>query len=172
MMTPVPFIFEQLMTFVQAEYDVPDGEKPYFLYGSRKEMNNKLTAYAASPTTLKQKRFPLVGLFLELDEVHSLSGEVRVQDALMLIAAKSEPEWFVDKRYEERFVPELYPIYEVLVKYLRGSGLVIVEGDIRKIDQPYNGSDGDDQGFSLANILGEFTDGILLNFDFIVPSHC
>jgi len=132
---------------VRLAYD-SEAEEPYYMYGHPLEIFNILSKKSESET-FKYSKYPLIALFQDFQEKVNLSGTT-VEDVTLVIMTETSPNYNATNRYTNTFTPTLIPIYDLLIKYLKQSNLVVSDDDYEhtKIDRLYWGT-GDEFGNSL-----------------------
>ena len=132
---------------------------PFYLYGHRQEIANRLDAKNKDRST-KDKKYPAI--FLKLDTDEDIRNGYQFYDLNLVIVNFTKANYNAEERYTNVFKPVLYPIYEMFLKKLRDSGLFVWEappdGDNtypphKKIDRPYYGTPGEE-----ANVKRIFSD--------------
>ena len=94
---------------------------PFYDYGHRREIAQRLTEKDSADAPFKYQKYPLIALRLDTEEDHS-DGVIRYNLNLAIIAS-TEVTYSAGQRYEKVFKPVLYPIYEQFLKALGDSGL-------------------------------------------------
>lgn len=136
----IPVVYD-IGAVVQNMKDIQDGP-PFYMYGHRLEINQRLTKMNADKNR-KNKKYPLVALRLDFPEDFANEGEVTLN---IIILAFSSVGRNAPKRYVEVFSPVLYPLYERFLQELKNSGLFYWSGKQTrpphmKIDRPYWGTE-------------------------------
>lgn len=121
-----------------------DGENgpPYYMYGHRKEIANRLNL-KGKDSTEKFKKYPLIALRLDIPE--RVVGKVSHYTLNLAIIHATKIKYLAEDRYTNVFKPILYPIYELFFEELRNSGGFWWTGnqdrpEHTKIDRPYYGT--------------------------------
>jgi len=96
------------------------GGVPYYMYGHRLEISNRLTEKGKGKS-LKYQKYPLVAL--RMDFAEDLEGDVIHLKLNIAFIASTEKEYTTEQRYNNVFKPVLYPLYESFLEKLRFSGL-------------------------------------------------
>ena len=110
------------------------------------------------------EKFPLIALFQDFNEIVDRSGTVATLN--IVIANKTKPTLRAAERYEQNYIPVLYPL---LAEFMRGMRLSpdveYVEDEFTKIDRLFWGRTGlyGNEG----NIFDDYVDAIELQ-NFIV----
>ena len=87
--------------------------------GHPREIINSMVQMSQSPT-YKDKKFPLIGLFLDVPFDDSYEG-YKLDDFTIVIAVDTDPTFSTEDRKEVNFKPLLRPIYEILKKAIYNS---------------------------------------------------
>lgn len=93
------------------------GKTVYYMYGHVKEISSRLQELSNSPTE-KDKKFPLIILFTDIQidkDTPGFYGSARLR---MLIANMTQPEYISTQRTDLNFKPVLHPIKEELLKQI------------------------------------------------------
>jgi hypothetical protein len=135
-------------------------DTPYYLYGHRKEIANKLLARNKDKMFTFQ-RYPLIALRMDFAEDRS-EGMIRLNLNLGIFAF-TDMNYDAAKRYEVNFKPILYPLYDLFFEVLRESELFTWPGDLdnpphTKIDRPYWGIE--EREGNVRNIFNDPIDAI------------
>ena len=151
-------IFTEIVGRVSTELHDSVGDV-HFIYGHPLEAVNTILEMTKR-SDLAKKKYPLVYLYMDFDEVHDGTIEQAFEVSLHLaIATWTKPELKAPARYTSTFKPILYPIYDELMYQIARSGYFITYSQNRishtKTDHPYWGSS---QG--KANIANDFCDVI------------
>ncbi|HTJ53729.1 MAG TPA: hypothetical protein VL443_29945 [Cyclobacteriaceae bacterium] len=135
---------------------------PYYMYGHRQEISNRLTAKDID-NKQKKKKFPLIAL--KLDTIETVRGNVVDFKLNLVIATWSDPNLTADERYVKTFKPILYPLYEKFLTQLGNAGLFQWDSSLpqnvpphTKVDRPFWGTPTDKA--NIANIFNDPTDAI------------
>jgi len=97
------------------------GETPYYLYGHRLEIANRLLE-KDKDKVLQFKKYPLVALRQDIDEQYS-NGMV-TYNLNIAILEFTDKNYTSEQRYEKVFKPILYPLYAKFFIALRQSGFM------------------------------------------------
>jgi hypothetical protein len=93
---------------------------PNFLYGHRKEINNRLLEQNTI-TTKKEIRYPCIALRLDIPEfIKDGMIEVKLNIAILSYTDKG---YYAPERIENVYKPVLYPLYNSFMEALVNSGL-------------------------------------------------
>ena len=136
-----------------------------YLYGPPKEMINTLTDWTKLNGKDKDK-YPVVMLFQSFQETVT-DVTIDAANVRIIIARRnSDPKLKAKQRYQNNFIPILYPVYEALLKQLTLHDQISTNGfiDHIKIDWPFWG--GDDQ--QTANPFNDKVDIIELKINNLV----
>lgn len=134
------YVVDDMGTVVAAMRAV-DSLVPFYMYGHRLEISNRLLE-KTKDKVLKYQKYPLVALRMDIPET--------VKDGLwhyklnIVIVAKTDPNYDTPERMQNVFRPVLYPLYEQLLQAIINSGLFMWEqgNDVpvhTKIDRPFWG---------------------------------
>lgn len=137
-----------------------DYGKPFYMFGHRQEINRRLLTKNNNPN-LKNKKYPLIILRLDLDE--ELEGGMFHYNLNIAIVTLTNKNLNAEERYTEVFKPILYPLYESFLKEIKASGLFVWPGNQLipphvKIDRPYWGIE--DLEANTKNIFSDPLDAI------------
>lgn len=119
---------------------------PFYLYGHRQEIANRLLAKDKDRST-KDKKYPAI--FLKLDTEEEIKNGFQFYNLNLVIVQFTKANYNAEERYANVLKPVLYPLYEMFLKKLGDSGLFVWEappdGDAKfpphtKIDRPYYGT--------------------------------
>ena len=143
------------------------GNPCQYLYGHKVEITNRLLKQQQNKD-LKEQRYPLVALFLDIEE--PIIGDVINYKLNLVIVAKTNPNDTTEARYQDSkpFKTVLYPLYNAFFKSLSDSGLffsptVADKPKHTKIDRPFWGKAVTDElGIKQteANIFNDYLDAI------------
>lgn len=130
---------------VKAANTDPD-EAPFYIYGHRMEINNRLLE-KDKDSVHKYQKYPLVALRLDIPE--EVDKGIWHYSLNILIANYNDAKWNSEERTENIFKPVLYPLYERFMEELKNSGLFFWEGnqdypDHTKIDRHFFGTASDE----------------------------
>lgn len=139
-----------------------NAEMPFYLYGHRVEIANRLLEKDLQ-STLKYKKYPLVAL--RMDTTEQLDRGVIDFSLNAALIMQTDRNWNAEERYTNVFKPILYPMYASFMKQLRNAGLFMWESakDLpkhTKIDRPYWGVEGKEG--NTANLFNDPLDAIEL----------
>jgi hypothetical protein len=159
-MTPVVYDFERIVEIMRTLKPVDaDPEKPYYMYGHRREIANTLTLMENNQ--LQYTRYPLVALRLDIvEQVQNDLLEVNLNIAILTLTKEN---YNAAERYANVIVPVLYPLYEKLMSAIKRSGIYFWPGLSKypphtKIERPYWGTQF--QEGNAANIFNDPIDAI------------
>lgn len=175
-------VFIDIMSNVRDNYDpLPDSptnaqiaaQKPYFLYGRKHEILKLLTEKDTSPVWKNQK-FPLVILYHSQPESHS-PGDYLLDYTVsptVSIVMDSSPDWLTidengntDSRYTKNIETILYPIKNLLLKYMAES-YAFQQSYVDEIEHEITVWDGNPADNTDAGIIfNEYLDGINIEFN-------
>jgi hypothetical protein len=138
---------------------LPTGQ-PYYMYGHKVEINQRLINQQKDPV-LKHQKYPLIALRMDIPE-NNAKGIITFKLNLAIIQF-TKKDAIVTDRYRDVIKPVLYPLYESFLKKLKESGLFFWDGNQRmpphtKIDRPYWGTPTDSG--NTANIFSDPLDAI------------
>lgn len=110
---------------------------PYYMYGHRLEINNRLKEKNAD-NIFKFQKYPLVALRMDFEEsINSVVHDVNLNIAMLEFTLK---EYNAEQRYENVFKPFLYPMYDNFMSSLRKSNFMNLTFDHTKVDRPFWGT--------------------------------
>lgn len=120
---------------------------PYYMYGHRLEIANRLTK-KDSDKVEKKRKYPMIALRLDTSE--AIEGQVANYTLNLAIIHQTKQTYNAEERYENVFKPILYPLYELFFEKLREAGLFWWDGPLEKpvhtkIDRPFFGTTGDEK---------------------------
>jgi len=116
---------------------------PFYMYGHRKEIANRLAA-TINDSVRKYQKYPLVALRMDIPEQYSEGiSEVSLNIAIL---AYTDKKWNAEERMVNVFKPVLYPMYYRFLEELWKSGLFFWQNGSKtpehiKIDRPYWGTE-------------------------------
>lgn len=138
-------------------------EMPYYMYGHRVEISNRLILKDAN-SAQKYQKYPLVALRLDTPEKNR-DGMIDYTLNIAIVMSTNR-NWTADDRYTKVFKPVLYPLYESFLKQLNNSGLFTWSNGLHKrpkhtkIDRPYWGTTANEGNAS--NLFNDPLDAIEL----------
>lgn len=147
---------------------------PFYDYGHRQEIANKLTAKDSEDAPFKYQKYPLIALRLDTEEERD--GKMIHFNLNIAIIASTDPLYSSNERYDKVFKPVLYPIYSEFIRLLGEIGLFTwgngqIEPPHTKIDRLYWGTAGSEGNES--NIFNDSLDAIeILNLKLSQPIKC
>jgi hypothetical protein len=151
------FVIEKTGTY-STETGVWTANKPYFIYGTIREVTNTLTEKDKS-NTRKFQKYPLIVLLLDIDEEKGLLNVYSELECRMWICNTTNKEWTSEQRTDGNFIPILLPIYERLMTELESSQYLIVDRlrgiPHKKTDRYYWGEDD-----HTTHVFNDYIDGI------------
>lgn len=152
------YITEEIGKVVAAMRD--GGETPYYMYGHRLEISNRLTE-KGKDKTLKYKKYPLIALRMNIPARRE--GNLWTYPNLdIAILEMTERNLNAEQRMEQVFYPKLFPLYNRFLKELKNSGLFLFSGEVpshEPIIKPYWGVSETGEG-TKANIFLDPLDAI------------
>lgn len=171
-----PVYGQGMLDYLSANNDTEENIElmPFYDYGHRKEIANRLTAKDSEDAPFKYQKYPLVALRLDTEESY-VKNMIRFSLNIALIAS-TEPNYSADERYDKVFRPVLYPMYEQFMECLCNSGLFTWPGgqtlpEHTKIDRLYWGTAGGEG--NEANIFNDHLDAIeILNLTLFQTIKC
>ncbi len=157
-------VFSDIVTDVRNDTDKPaalDTDEPFYMHGHPLEIINIL-AQKDNHATHKFNKYPLIALFQDFTETMGENQSVQsTADLNIVIATNTSPDYSADERYDNTFRTVLYPLYDLLLEHIDGSGwfsngVGLVPHD--KIDRLFWGR----QGLygNEANIFNDWLDAI------------
>jgi len=134
------FIVDDIGRVVELMRVVPS-ETPYYMYGHRLEISNRLLQKDKDKDE-KFKKYPLVALRLDISEL--VEADMTHYKLNIAILAFTKMNYNTEQRYEFIFKPTLQPLYEKFLQSLIGSKLFMWNSGFRyprhtKIDRPFYG---------------------------------
>jgi len=147
-------------SYYEPQYEAGADGSPYYMYGHRLEIADRLTKKEQDPIKKKQ-RYPLIALKFDIAEVKR--DGVSDFKLNIVIATKSDANSNAEQRMTNVFKPILYPLYEKFILKFCNSGLFFWDGDLTipdhiKIDRPYWGTEAKEG--NLKNIFNDPVDAI------------
>lgn len=145
---------------VVARLRTVEGGPPYYTYGHRLEIANKLKAKDGL-VGVKDEKYPLIALRLDTEEI--MGEGFPKQDLNLIIATITKKQYNAEQRYANVFKPILQPLYLSFIEALRESGLFTWPNlqDFPahvKVDRPYWGTP-DPEG-NVKNLFDDPIDAI------------
>jgi hypothetical protein len=147
-----------------------DGETPYYIYGNRLEISNRLLE-KDKDKVFKHQKYPLIALRMDIPEtmangVYSYSLNIAILDF-------TDQNYTASERYEKVFKPVLYPLYESFIVHLKRAGFMW-PGNQKfpphtKIDRPFWGLSSSEK--NVKNLFNDPLDAIEL-IDLKISKHC
>lgn len=115
--------------------------EPYYMYGHRLEVSNRLREKDLD-MVYKYQKYPLVVLRLDVPEERN-AGMIDYSLNLAILNP-TELKWNAEERYTNVFKPILIPLYELFIDKLKESGLFMWGLNLNdpkhdKIDRPFHG---------------------------------
>lgn len=134
------------------------GKTVYYMYGHPKEITTRLQELSNSPTE-KDKKFPLVILFTDIEIDKSIPGFFGSAALRMLVCNITEPIYTAERRTANNFKPVLHPIKTELLKQVSVYEHFTYEGELqyKETDMYFYGSQFNDQ-----NIFNDYIDAVQL----------
>lgn len=132
-----------IITADNSNLTVDGGSAPYYMYGHKLEVANRLLKKNRS-----FQKYPLVFLVMDFPE----ENKDRILKCTLNIGliASTKPEYNASERYTNVFKPVLYPLYKMFLEQLFESGLFFWDGkedqqnpEHTKIDRPFWGTGGE-----------------------------
>ncbi len=118
------------------------GAAPYYMYGHRAEINNRLENLSKGKATKLQK-YPLIALKLDVSETVE-NGISSFEDLNIGFFTITKENYNAEERVENIFKPILFPMYELFFEKLASSGLFLIKGSVKpphtKVDRPFYGT--------------------------------
>lgn len=142
---------------------------PFYMYGHRQEIANRLTANNQDKVQ-KKRKYPLIAL--KLDTVEDVRGNVNDFVLNLVIATISDVNSNAEDRMTKTFKPILYPLYEQFMNAFSTAGLFMWDDQLdqlwpphQKIDRPFWGTPGNEG--NIKNIFNDPIDAIeIVNMKF------
>lgn len=133
--------------------------EPYFMYGHRLELNNRLKE--KEKNDFKYKKYPLIVLRMDYDE--DIENGFATGILNMAVLHSTNKNYNSEERDANVFHPVLFPLYEAFIAQIKKSGVFSWEGwqgrpDHKKTDRPYYGTDTEEQ--NLKNFFSDPLDAI------------
>lgn len=165
-----PETIADIVSNVRAEYDPGDGKRPFYAYGHPTEIFNTLSEKIRH-STFKADKYPLITLFLDIEEDVSNRGTVH-RDVVFAIITQTDPVVKVNNRYDTNFVPILIPLYELFIKHIKSSKYLLSDQKYKhtKRDRPYWGQ-GDFFGTG-KRIGNDALDAIIISNINLISKNC
>ena len=95
---------------------------PYYEYGHAQEISNVLLERDGQDTPYRYKKYPLIALFTD---VRIIKGDKFLQGKtkglVINIIGWSDKDYSTKQRYDNNIKTVLYPLYETLIKKIKGS---------------------------------------------------
>ena len=117
-------IIEEIVTDVQNDTTKPAAlasGAPYYMHGHPLEILNTLSA-KDNNKDWKYKKYPLIALFQDFTEAigenMNNQGETELN---IVICMQTSPDYTSAQRYDKKFRPVLYPLYDLLIKHIEAS---------------------------------------------------
>lgn len=156
----IPVIVDEFEKVVDEVRALSGGVVPYYLYGHRKEIANKLLAKDKNKMYTYQ-RYPVIALRMDFSEDKS-DGLIKLNLNIGILMF-TDMNYDAEKRYTNVIKPVLYPLYEKFLEALDSTGLFTWPGDLgvpqhTKIDRPYWGVE-ESEG-NVRNIFNDPIDAI------------
>lgn len=107
-------------SYYEPQYEAGADGSPYYMYGHRVEIADRLTKKEQDPIKKKQ-RYPLIALKFDIAEVKR--DGVSDFKLNIVIATKSDANSNAEQRMTNVFKPILYPLYEKFILKFCNSGL-------------------------------------------------
>lgn len=143
-------------------YEANTNGAPFYLYGHRQEISNRLTQKNIDPIKKKQ-RYPLIALKMDIAE--TVRGDVHDFRLNLVIATISDIGSNAEQRMEKTFKPILYPLYSRFLLQFGNAGKFFWDGQLDqqypphvKIDRPFWGTEGKEG--NIKNIFNDPVDAI------------
>lgn len=108
---------------------------PFFMYGHRLEISNRLTQKDQDPEQ-EQKKYPLIGLGLDI--IETVRGVVTDYSVNMIIATFTDKNLNAEERSEQVLKPVLEPLYENFMQAFKDSGLFMWDSQLAQDKPPHN----------------------------------
>lgn len=122
------------------------GETPYYMYGHRLELANRLLD-KEDDKVLKYKKYPLVALRMDFSELND-PGKLVEYNLNIAFVTLTEEKYNAEERYTNVIKPILYPLVDLFFAKLGKVGLFTWDSKgidrprYTKIDRPYWGISG------------------------------
>jgi len=136
---------------------------PYYMYGHRLEINNRLALMNANPSKAK-KKYPLIALKLDIPAV--VEGDMLKYDLNIAILAYTDKTYTAEQRMDNVFKPVLFPLYDSFMEKLKRSGhftwdkMLVSRPPHTKVDRFYYGTLSAEQ--SVKNVFSDPLDAVEL----------
>lgn len=157
-------IFKTFVDAVRDDYTPLSGfdsDAPFYMYGHPIEIVNTLKQKNKNGT-FKFKKYPLIALFQDFDEVKGENMAIDSRVSLrVVIAVNTSPKYVSSERYANTFKPVLYPLYNLLMEKIAKSPYTqLAEGIVphTKTDRVYWGKTGING--NEANVFDDYLDAI------------
>lgn len=139
---------------------------PYYMYGHRVEINNRLTEMDQDKV-FKYQKYPLIALRMDIPEVQT--NGVWHFDLNVAIMTMTEKDLNAQERMTQVFKPILYPLYQNFIQKMQSCGLFFWPNQLEneypphtKIDRPFWGVTGAGNEGNVKNIFSDPLDAIEL----------
>jgi len=129
-------------------------ESPYYYYGHPLEIVNTLMEKDKSDA-YKLRKYPAIFLFHDFEEERTkFSSKCKIR---ILIVTETRPEWKAKDRYENIFIPKLFPLAETFLYNLQRSSELRFLGDHTLKIYPFWGSEATGK-----NVANDYADAVEL----------
>lgn len=175
LMRGVDISYGQPMLDYIDQYNTPANAPlmPYYMYGHRLEIANRLLEKSQDSVYMYQK-YPLIALRMDVPE--DSDDGLNHYKLNIAIVTLTEKNWNAEERMTNVIKPVLAPLYDRFIRELGNVGLFTWEGDSRKpphtaIIRPYWGT-AQKEG-NAANIFNDPLDAIeIVNLELIRSKNC
>lgn len=129
---------------IETSDELEDGNykslSPYYMYGHRLEISNRLKE-KNQDEIFKYQKYPLIALRLDIPE--EINGTVHEVSLNIAILEFTDRKYIAEERYENVFKPILYPLYENFLEEVEKANFMNLDiPDHTKIDRPFWGITG------------------------------
>lgn len=149
--------------YYEQSYEQGQDGSPYYMFGHRQEISNRLTEMTQRPIQ-KRKKYPLIAL--KLDTIEIIRGTMIDFRLNLVIATLTEENLNAEQRMAKTFKPILYPLYEKFMKQFANAGLFTWDSTLdqrvaphTKVDRPFWGTPAEPKG-NIKNIFNDPIDAI------------
>ena len=128
-----------------------------YIYGHPLEIIQDLSEKARNKT-LREERFPLIALFLDISEGKDrFSSHWDVDTLKVVLIQDTKPEYKAAKRTRETFEPVLLPLFDSVISAMENSALISWNGEFERTLRYYWGRE-------RQNAFNDFIDAIEIDF--------
>lgn len=158
-----PYLMKDLVSEVRSVYDVANGIKPVYEFGTYLELTKRVVI----KDRIDAVKYPLVWLVWEASEsIQTWANEVTYNiRPRIFICNFTSSDYSSEERYDANFIGVLFPIWELFKEYLKYNKFVSTETQFN-FQLTEHLLWGESLGFQKdANILFDTLDAIEIKFD-------